>query len=95
MWAEPAFSPLVADPVAWVVPVEWRSVVMGARGASRASVLGVSRFIRPASTGDVAMRAVVVYESMFGNTHTIANAIGKGIGQDLEAVDNVIVVSPG
>ena len=38
------------------------------------------------------MRAVVVYESMFGNTHAIADAIGKGIGQGLEPVDNVIVV---
>jgi flavorubredoxin len=34
------------------------------------------------------MRAVVVYESMFGNTHAIADAIGKG----LEPVDNVVVV---
>jgi hypothetical protein len=38
------------------------------------------------------MRAVVVYESMFGNTHAIADAIGKGIGQGLEPVDNVVVV---
>jgi len=41
----------------------------------------------------MAMRAVVVYESMFGNTHAIADAIGKGIGQGLEPVDNVVVVS--
>ncbi len=34
------------------------------------------------------MRAAVVYESMFGNTHAIADAIGKG----LEPLDNVIVV---
>jgi flavorubredoxin len=34
------------------------------------------------------MRAAVVYESMFGNTHAIADAIGKG----LELVDNVVVV---
>jgi hypothetical protein len=34
------------------------------------------------------MRAVVVYESMFGNTHAIADAIGKG----LEPLDNVVVV---
>jgi hypothetical protein len=38
------------------------------------------------------MRAVVVYESMFGNTHAIADAIGKGLGQGLEQVDNVVVV---
>ena len=38
------------------------------------------------------MRAVVVYESMFGNTHAIADAIGRGIGQGLEPVDNVVVV---
>ena len=34
------------------------------------------------------MRAMVVYESMFGNTHAIADAIGKG----LEPLDNVVVV---
>jgi hypothetical protein len=33
------------------------------------------------------MRAVVVYESMFGNTHAIADAIGKG----LEPAGNVVV----
>jgi len=38
------------------------------------------------------MRAVVVYESMFGNTHAIADAIGTGIGQGLEPVDDVVVV---
>jgi hypothetical protein len=38
------------------------------------------------------MRAVIIYESMFGNTHAIADAIGKGIGQGLEPVDNVVVV---
>ena len=38
------------------------------------------------------MRAVVAYESMFGNTHSIADAIGKGIGQVLQPVDNVVVV---
>jgi flavorubredoxin len=32
------------------------------------------------------MRAVVVYESMFDNTHAIADAIGQG----LEPVDNVV-----
>src|SRR5215470_18277358 len=26
------------------------------------------------------MRAVVVYESMYGNTHLVADAIGKGLG---------------
>ncbi len=39
------------------------------------------------------MRAVVVYESIFGNTHTIADAIGKGLAQGFESADNVIVVS--
>lgn len=34
------------------------------------------------------MRAVVVYESMYGNTHTIANAIGE----ELRSVTDVIVV---
>ena len=28
------------------------------------------------------MRAVVVYESMYGNTHLIAEAIGDGLGED-------------
>jgi len=35
------------------------------------------------------MRPVIVYESMFGNTHLIANAIGKG----LEPVGEAVVVS--
>jgi len=39
------------------------------------------------------MRAVVVYESIFGNTHAIADAIGKGLAQGFESADNVIVVS--
>lgn len=30
------------------------------------------------------MRAVVIYESMYGNTHLIADAIGAGIGPDIE-----------
>jgi len=38
------------------------------------------------------MRAVIIYESMFGNTHAIAVAIGKGIGQGLGPVVNVVVV---
>jgi hypothetical protein len=37
------------------------------------------------------MRAVIVYESMFGNTHLIADAIGKG----LEPVGEVVVASVG
>jgi len=41
------------------------------------------------------MRAVIIYESMFGNTRAIADAIGKGIGQGLEPVDNVVVVPVG
>jgi hypothetical protein len=32
------------------------------------------------------MRAVIVYESMFGNTHAIADAIGKGLEPTLEVV---------
>ncbi len=32
------------------------------------------------------MRAVVVYESMFGNTHAIADAVGKGLEPMLEVV---------
>jgi hypothetical protein len=30
--------------------------------------------------GGVAMQAVVVYESMYGNTHLVADAIGRGLG---------------
>jgi menaquinone-dependent protoporphyrinogen IX oxidase len=32
------------------------------------------------------MRAVVVYESMFGNTHAIAEAIGRGLAGSCEVV---------
>ena len=32
------------------------------------------------------MRAVIVYESMFGNTHAIADAVGKGLDPMLEVV---------
>jgi hypothetical protein len=32
------------------------------------------------------VRAVVVYESMFGNTHAIADAVGTGLGPMLEVV---------
>jgi hypothetical protein len=32
------------------------------------------------------MRALVVYESMYGNTHLIADAIGAGIGGDVAVV---------
>ncbi len=32
------------------------------------------------------MRALVVYESMYGNTHLIADAIGAGIGGDTQVV---------
>jgi hypothetical protein len=31
------------------------------------------------------MRAVVVFESIFGNTHEIANAIAEGLGERMEA----------
>jgi hypothetical protein len=33
------------------------------------------------STGGVVMRSIVVYESMFGNTHAIADAIAAGIAE--------------
>jgi hypothetical protein len=36
------------------------------------------------------MRAVVVYESMYGNTHTVAEAIGAGLGEAM-TVDVVSV----
>lgn len=37
------------------------------------------------------MRAVVVYESMYGNTHLIADAIGDGL-RDAAGLDEVVVV---
>ena len=37
------------------------------------------------------MRAVIIYESMFGNTHAIADAIAKG----LEPLDTVVMVPVG
>ena len=37
------------------------------------------------------LKVVVVYESMFGNTHLVADAIGKGFGQ---AITTEIVVVP-
>jgi len=35
------------------------------------------------------MRAVIVYESMFGSTHAVADAIGRGL---VEAADQVIMM---
>jgi hypothetical protein len=35
---------------------------------------------------EVVMRALVVYESMYGNTHTIASAIGRGLESGTEVV---------
>src|SRR5579864_1875200 len=32
------------------------------------------------------MRAVVIYESMYGNTHLVADAIARGLGPDAEVV---------
>jgi len=41
------------------------------------------------------MRAVVVYESMFGNTHLVADAVGAGLREALGAVAQVEVVPVG
>lgn len=41
--------------------------------------------IGPTSLGRMLMRAIVVYESMFGNTHLIAEAIGDGMREMIEA----------
>jgi hypothetical protein len=47
------------------------------------------------ATEGVAMRAVVVFESMFGNTHQIADAIGEGLAELIEvSVVNVNLVDP-
>ena len=35
------------------------------------------------------MRAIVVYESMYGNTHTVAEAIGSGLGRVITADSGV------
>jgi flavorubredoxin len=35
---------------------------------------------------------VIVHESMFGNTHGIADAIGKGLGRGLERVEDVVAI---
>jgi menaquinone-dependent protoporphyrinogen IX oxidase len=32
------------------------------------------------------MKAIVIYESMYGNTHLVAQAIGKGLGETAEVV---------
>lgn len=32
------------------------------------------------------MRAIVVYESMFGNTHTVADHIARGMGEGIDVV---------
>ena len=40
------------------------------------------------------MRAVVVYESMYGNTHLVADAIGDGLREG-EILDEVVVVPVG
>ena len=39
----------------------------------------------------IAMRAVIVYESMYGNTHLVADAIGTGLGAAFEV--SVVPVS--
>ena len=49
------------------------------------------RYDNSESTGGVSVRALIIYESMFGNTHAIADAIAKG----LEPLDNVVVVPMG
>jgi hypothetical protein len=37
------------------------------------------------------MRAVVVYESMFGNTHVVADAVGRGLGETFDEVEVLAV----
>ena len=41
------------------------------------------------------MRALVVYESMFGNTHVVAEEIAEGIGADLHGADDIRVIPVG
>ena len=36
------------------------------------------------------MRAVVVYESMYGNTHLVADAIADGLREDASGIDAVV-----
>jgi hypothetical protein len=40
------------------------------------------------------MRALVIYESMFGNTRTVAEAIADGIGRHLEVTTIDVAVAP-
>jgi len=35
------------------------------------------------------MKAVVIYESMYGNTHLVANAVGKGLSETAEVVSEI------
>ena len=75
-----------------------RRALLGARAARRARRLGVAlphppprrvrgRHVRHGHRGGRRMRALVVYESMFGNTGTLARAIAEGLGPSAEAVD--------
>jgi hypothetical protein len=41
------------------------------------------------------MKAVVVYESMYGNTHLVADAIGAGLRERAAANDAIVVVPVG
>ena len=41
------------------------------------------------------MKAVVVYESMYGNTHLIADAIGAGLRERAAANDEIVVLPVG
>jgi flavodoxin len=36
-------------------------------------------------TGDISMEAIVVYDSVWGNTKTVAAAIAQGLGPDVRA----------
>ena len=53
---------------------------MGAFGPADAAVQRTRMKKSARSLGVIAVRAVVVYESMYGNTHHVADAIGAGLG---------------
>jgi hypothetical protein len=53
------------------------------RGIGAAEIVESKRK-RTYGTGGMVMRAVVVYESMYGNTHVIADAIGAGLADGFD-----------
>jgi hypothetical protein len=49
---------------------------------------------RPTTREERSMKALVVYESMFGNTEEIAQAIGAGLAEDMEVEVQAVAKAP-